>query len=148
MAILQIHPTHPQKRLIQKASEAIDNGEVISYPTDTGYALGADIFNKRAVDKLYWIKKSDKSKLLSCICYDFSMLSEYAHISNAAYRIMKRLLPGPYTFILKGKSRLPKMTLTKRRTIGVRMPRNVISEALFWGCKNPLLSCGLDIDGE
>ncbi|OGJ93756.1 MAG: threonylcarbamoyl-AMP synthase [Candidatus Raymondbacteria bacterium RifOxyC12_full_50_8] len=143
MSICAIHPENPQNRLVQQAAQLIKNGGVIAYPSDTTYALCAEIFNKKAVDRLYMVKRADKSRLFSCICYDFSKLSEYAHISTTAYRIMKHHLPGPYTFILKGKTILPKLTLTKRKTIGVRMPKAPIAQALYEAVGSPLLSCGI-----
>lgn len=143
MAILEIHPLNPQPRLIQRAAQIIDNGGVIVYPSDTSYAMAADIFNKNAVEKLYKIKKTDKSQLFSCICYDFSKISELAFVSTASFRAMKHLLPGRYTFILKGKTALPKLTLSKRKTIGIRMPDAPIPRALYDACRNPFLTCGI-----
>lgn len=148
MPILQIHPVNPQQRLIDKAAQVIDNGGIIAYPSDTSYAFAVDIFNKKAVEKLYTLKKTSKSHLFSCICYDFSRISEYAMVSTTAYRIMNHLLPGPYTFILKGKSVLPKLTLSKRKTIGIRMPDARIPEALCRTCRNPLLTCSTKMGAE
>jgi len=146
MPILCIHPVNPQDRLIAKAAQLLNNGGVIAYPSDTSYALAADIFNKKAVEKLYNIKKSDKSQYFSCICYDFAKISEYAFVSTSSYRIMNHHLPGPYTFILKGKSALPKLTLSKRKSIGIRMPDSPITRALYFACNNPFLSCGIRLD--
>jgi len=143
MPIIQIHPVNPQERLISKAAQILDKGGVIAYPSDTSYALAADIFNKKAVEKLYNIKKTDKSQLFSCICYDYAKISEYAFVSTKIYRIMNHHLPGPYTFILKGKSLLPKLTLSKRKTIGIRMPDSNIVKALYVAAAHPFLSCGI-----
>lgn len=148
MPVLQVHPVNPQKRLLEQAARVLETGGVVAYPSDTSYALAADLFNKNAVEKLYRIKKTHKSKLFSCICYDFSKLSEYAFISTAHYRIMRHLLPGPYTFILKGKSILPKITLSKRKTIGVRMPANPISRMLYEAANTPLLSTSMRLSDE
>jgi tRNA threonylcarbamoyl adenosine modification protein (Sua5/YciO/YrdC/YwlC family) len=149
MPILQIHPVNPQPRLIQKVSQLIDNDGIIAYPSDTSYALAVDLFNKKSLDKLYNIRKSNKSQLFSCICYDFSKISEYAFVSTTAYRIMNHLLPGPYTFILKGKSALPKLTLSKRKTIGVRMPGAPIPRALYEFGRKAYLTCSVRLgDGE
>ncbi|MFH0920268.1 MAG: L-threonylcarbamoyladenylate synthase [Fibrobacterota bacterium] len=148
MPIVQIHQKNPQERLIHKAAQIIDNGGVIAYPSDTSYALAADIFNKKAVERLYNIKRTDKKQLFSCICYDYSKISEYAFVSTTAYRIMNRHLPGPYTFILKGKSIFPKITLSKRKTIGIRMPDSNIVKALYAACAHPFLSCGIRIDTD
>jgi tRNA threonylcarbamoyl adenosine modification protein (Sua5/YciO/YrdC/YwlC family) len=149
MPIIQIHPINPQPRLIQKVAQVIDNGGIIAYPSDTSYALAVDIFNKKSVERLYTLKKTDKSHYFSCICYDFAKISEYAFVSTASYRIMNHLLPGRYTFILTGKSALPKLTLSKRKTIGVRMPDAAIPKALFAACKNPFLTCSTKLgEGE
>ncbi|MBL8027725.1 MAG: threonylcarbamoyl-AMP synthase [Fibrobacteres bacterium] len=146
MRVLQIHPVNPQDRLIQQAVQVLENGGVIVYPSDTSYALAANIFEKKAVERLYSIKKSAKSQLFSCICYDFSKISEYAFVSTQAYRVMNHLLPGPYTFILRGKTSLPKITMTKRKTIGVRMPDYPIAKALYEKCGIPFLSTGIRLD--
>ncbi len=148
MEYLEIHPENPQGRLIQKAVDALADGGVVAYPSDTTYALAVDIFNKRAVEKLYAIKREDKSKLFSCIFYDFSILSEYARIETDIYRILKHYLPGPYTFILNGTNKLPKMTLTKRKTIGVRMPDSNIIRDIATRSHSILLSCGIKLDAN
>lgn len=148
MPIIQIHPVNPQKRLVDKAAQMLTDGGIVAYPSDTSYALAANIFDKNAVEKMYKIKKTAKSKLFSCICYDFSTLSEYAFISTSHYRIMNHLLPGPYTFILKGKSLLPKISLSKRKSIGVRMPDVPITRMLYESAGFPLLSCSMRISDE
>ncbi|OGS34776.1 MAG: threonylcarbamoyl-AMP synthase [Elusimicrobia bacterium RIFOXYB2_FULL_49_7] len=148
MAILKIHPKTPQNRLIAQAAQLIKNGGVIAYPSDTTYALAADLFSKKAIERISTIKKLDSSKLFSCICYDFSKLSEYAFISNSHFRIMKHLLPGPYTFILKGKALLPKITLTRRKTIGIRMPDFPIVRSLYKAVDSPFLSCGTRLSDD
>jgi tRNA threonylcarbamoyl adenosine modification protein (Sua5/YciO/YrdC/YwlC family) len=148
MPLIQIHPINPQKRLIDRIARILIEGGVIAYPSDTSYALAANIFDKNAVERMYKIKKSAKTKLFSCVCYDFSKLSEYAFISTSHYRIMKHLLPGPYTFILKGKTQLPKITLSKRKTIGVRMPDVPIVRMLCEATGFPLLSCSMRLSDE
>jgi tRNA threonylcarbamoyl adenosine modification protein (Sua5/YciO/YrdC/YwlC family) len=110
--------------------------------------MAVDIFNKKSVEKLYTLKKTSKLHLFSCICYNFSKISEYAFVSTTAYRIMNHLFPGPYTFILTGKSVLPKLTLSKRKTIGVRMPDAAIPKAIYAACKNPFLTCSTKLGEE
>jgi tRNA threonylcarbamoyl adenosine modification protein (Sua5/YciO/YrdC/YwlC family) len=149
MRVIHIHPQNPQGRLIQQAVQVLENGGVIVYPSDTSYALAANIFDKKSVERLYAIKRSDKSQLFSCICYDFAKISEYAFVSTQAYRIMNHHLPGPYTFILRGKTALPKITLTKRKTIGIRMPNFAIPKALYEASGIPFFSTGIKMeDGE
>ena len=141
--IIGIHPKNPQPRLIKQAAQVIRDGNILLFPTDTKYDIGCDLFNKKAVEKLYRITHADKKKQFSVICTDFHELSKYAQISDVAYKIMKRVLPGPYTFILPGNRILPKITLTKRKTIGVRMPDNLILLELGKEYNGPILSAGL-----
>ncbi|MGA1867125.1 MAG: L-threonylcarbamoyladenylate synthase [bacterium] len=146
--IIKIHPQNPQPRLIKQAVHILEQGGIVVYPTDTTYGMGCNIFNKKAVERLYRIKKSDKKKLFSVICSDFSQMSKYAQISNFAYKIMKHCLPGPYTFIMTGTRLLPKVTLTKRKTIGVRMPKNKIMLCLSKEYGEPILNTGISVTME
>ena len=141
--IIKVHPVNPQQRLLEKAAQLICNDGVIVYPSDTSYALAANAFSKKAVERLIDFKKGDKSTLFSCICYDFSKISELAFVGNSHFGIMKKLLPGPYTFILKGRHLLPKITLSKRKSIGVRMPAFPITEALYRLCGQPFFTCSI-----
>ncbi|MFP4521725.1 MAG: L-threonylcarbamoyladenylate synthase [Fibrobacterota bacterium] len=141
--IIEVHPQTPNPRKIAAAAEILRNGGLVSYPCDTTYAVGCDLFNKKAVDLLYRVLKKDKKKLLSCIIYDISELSKFVKIPDSAYKSMRRLLPGPYTFILKGNTMLPKATLTKRKTAGIRMPANKVCEALQKEFGGPVLSGAL-----
>ena len=141
--LIEIHPKNPQPRLIKQAAQVIRDGNILLFPTDTKYDIGCDIFNKRAVERLYRITQADKKKHFSVICTDFHELSKYAQISNQAYKIMRRLLPGPYTFILSGTRILPKITLTKRKTIGIRIPDNPILLELGKEYGGPILSAAL-----
>jgi len=141
--IIKIHPQNPQPRLIKKASQALQDGGIVVFPTDTKYAVGCDIFNKKAVEKLYQILHADKRKLFSVICTNFSELSKYAQIDNFAFKVMRHHLPGPYTFILSGRRILPKITLSKRKTIGLRMPDNKILLDLGKEYGGPILSAGI-----
>lgn len=138
--LLKINPENPQARLIQKAVEILREGGVIAYPTDTFYGIGCDIMNKRAIEKIYQLKQRDKSKPFSFICSDLKHISDYAKVSNYAYKTMKRLLPGPYTFILEGSKLVPKIMLTKRRSAGIRVPDNKICIALIEALGNPVIS--------
>ena len=141
--IIKIHPENPQPRLIKKASQTLQDGGIVVFPTDTKYSVGCDIFNKKAVEKLYQILHADKMKLFSVICTNFSELSKYAQIDNFAFKVMHQHLPGPYTFILSGRRILPKITLSKRKTIGLRMPDNKILLDLGKEYSGPILSAGI-----
>src|SRR5271157_4765240 len=117
--ILRINPSNPQKRLIDKAVDILKAGGVIAYPTDTIYGFGCDIYNKKAIQRIYQIKRRELKKPFSFICSDLKNISLYAQVTNQAYKIMKRCLPGPYTFILLGTKLVPKIMLTKRKTVGI-----------------------------
>ena len=138
--LLKINPCNPQDRLIQKAANILKEGGVIAYPTDTHYGIGCDIMNKKAIEKIYQIKQRDKKKPFSFICSDLKNISDYAKVSNYAYKTMRRLLPGPYTFILEGSKLVPKIMLTKRRSAGIRVPDNKICIALIKALGNPVIS--------
>jgi tRNA threonylcarbamoyl adenosine modification protein (Sua5/YciO/YrdC/YwlC family) len=138
--LLEINPQNPGERQISIVVDILKKGGVIAYPTDTYYGIGCDIMNKRAIEKIYTIKQRDKTKPFSFICPDLKDISKYAKVSNFAYRNMKRLLPGPYTFILTGSKMVPKIMLTKRKTAGIRVPDNKIALALAHQLGNPILS--------
>ena len=127
-------------RKIKKIVEALKNGEVVIYPTDTCYGMGADIFNKRAIEKVYQIKGISKSQPFSFICSDLSHISQYARVSDLAYRILKRYLPGPYTFILEGSRQVPKIMLTKRKTVGIRIPDHPVCLEMVRQLGNPIIT--------
>lgn len=138
--LLKINPYNPQERAIERVVDIIRKGGIVAYPTDTVYGIGCDIMNKRAIEKIYMIKQRDKNKPFSFICPDLKDISKYAKVSNFAYRNMKRLLPGPYTFVLSGSKLVPKMMLTKRKTAGIRVPDNAIALALANVLGHPIIS--------
>ncbi len=138
--LLYINDINPQERLINQVIEILKDGGVIAFPTDTFYGIGCDIMNKKAIQKIYQIKKRNKNKPFSFICSDLKHISDYAKVSNSAYRILKRQLPGPYTFILEGTKLVPKIMLTKRKTAGIRVPDNNICISIVKALGNPLLS--------
>ena len=138
--LININPINPQERLIRKVADVLKQGGVIAYPTDTFYGIGCDIMNKKAIEKIYLIKQRNKNKPFSFICSGLKNISRYAKVSNYAYRTMKRLLPGPYTFILEGSKMVPKMMLTKRKTAGIRVPANRICIDLIRQLGNPIIS--------
>jgi len=145
---LKINNQNPEPKKIEKAVEVLKAGGIIIYPTDTIYGLGCDIFNKKAVEKIYRIKKREKNKPMSIICPDLKEVAKYAIIQNYAYRLMKKTLPGPYTFILKARQETPKTILAKNKTIGIRIPDNQICLDLASKLGNPIISTSLNISGE
>ncbi len=138
--LTEINPENPQERLITNVVEILKKGGVIAYPTDTYYGIGCDIMNKKAIVKIYQLKQRNKIKPFSFICSGLKNISHYAKVSNYAYKTMKRLLPGPYTFILEGSKLVPKIMLTKRKTAGIRVPDNTICLALIEALGNPIIS--------
>ncbi len=147
--ILKIHPENPQERLIEQVTECLKNGGVIIYPTDTVYGLGCDIHNKKAIEIICRIKgiKPEKS-LFSCICEDFKRIGDYTvHVHTPIFKLMKRVLPGPYTFILEASRNIPRHFQSKRKTVGIRVVDNAIANAIVRSLGNPLLTTSLK-DGE
>ncbi len=138
--IIEINPENPQKRLIRKVVEVLKKDGIIAYPTDTYYGIGCDIMNKKAIEKIYLLKQREKNRPFSFICSGLKNISDYAKVSNYAYKTMKRLLPGPYTFILEGSKLVPKIMLTNRKTAGIRVPDNKICLALVEELGNPIIS--------
>jgi tRNA threonylcarbamoyl adenosine modification protein (Sua5/YciO/YrdC/YwlC family) len=143
--IFVINEQNPQKRLIDKAVEVLREGGVIVYPTDTVYAYGCDINDKRAIEKIYWIKKIGRNKPLSFIFSDISEISDYVrNISDRAFKIMKRAFPGPYTLIFKATKLVPKVAITNQKTIGVRIPDDKIAMALVRALGRPIMSASVN----
>lgn len=145
----EIHPTHPQHRLITQAANILRNGGVIAYPTDSCYALGCHIGDKDAMAKLRRIRDLDERHHFTLMCRDLSELAAFARTDNGQYRLLKELIPGPYTFILEGTRELPRRLLhPRRKTIGVRIPDHPVVQALMAELNEPLLSTTLVLPGE
>lgn len=138
--LLPINGEHPEPRKIQRAVDALERGEVIAYPTDTVYALGCDLFNKKAIDRVYQIKHMPKDQKLTFICPDLSDIARYAIVDNSQYRLLRRVLPGPYTFILEATREVPKIVQSKRKTVGIRVPSHPVVQALVEGLGRPLIT--------
>jgi tRNA threonylcarbamoyl adenosine modification protein (Sua5/YciO/YrdC/YwlC family) len=138
--IITVNPKNPQSRLIRKVVEVLKEGGVIGYPTDTIYGVGCDLFNPESIRKIHRLKKIEEKKPLSFICSDLKDISRYAYVSNYAYKMMKHLLPGAYTFILKATKLVPKIAMTKQNTVGIRIPGNKICLALVKELGNPIVS--------
>lgn len=145
----QIHPENPQQRLIRQAAEILRQGGLIAYPTESGYALGCCIDNKDAQEAIRDIRRLDGKHNFTLVCRDLSQMAGYAKVNNAAYRLMKTLTPGPYTFILEATREVPRrLQNPKRKTIGLRVTANVIAQALLEELGEPLMSSTLILPGE
>ncbi len=138
--LLEINPKHPEPRKIHRAVEALLAGEVIGYPTDTVYGLGCDIQSKKAIDRLYQIKGMDRSHPLAFICPDLSEIARYAVVDNQIYRVLRHFLPGPYCFILEATREVPRILQTKRKTIGIRVPKHEVTCAVVRELGRPIIS--------
>jgi len=138
--LIEINPVNPQPRLIQHVVNLLKKGGVIAYPTDTYYGIGCDITNLKAIQRIYQLKQRDPKQPFSFICSDLKNISDYAKVTNYAYKTMKRLLPGPYTFILEGSKMVPKTMLTKRKMAGIRVPDHPICLDLVNTLGNPIIS--------
>jgi len=138
--LININPETPHYRHLEIVVENLKRGGIIAYPTDTYYGIGCDIMNKKAIQKIYRIKKRSEQKPFSFICSSLKNISDYAKVSNYSYKTMKRMLPGPYTFILNGSRIVPKIMLTRRKTAGIRVPNHPICIALVEILGNPILN--------
>jgi tRNA threonylcarbamoyl adenosine modification protein (Sua5/YciO/YrdC/YwlC family) len=144
-----IHPENPQARLVRQAVEIIRKGGIIVYPTDSAYALGCHIGDKKALDKIRQIRQLDKNHNFTLMCRDLSELSVYAKVDNQIYRSLKAHTPGPYTFILEATSEVPRRLMhAKRKTIGLRVPENAIALALLEDLGEPIMSVTLIMPGD
>lgn len=145
---LKINSENPQLRLVRQVVDCLKQGGVIIYPTDTSYGLGCDIFNPKGIKKIYQIKKRDARKPFSFICKDLPEVAAYAHVSNFAFRILKRYLPGPYTFVLEATKAAPDSVTTRQKTVGIRMPDNAISQMIVNELGHPLITTSANFSGE
>jgi tRNA threonylcarbamoyl adenosine modification protein (Sua5/YciO/YrdC/YwlC family) len=149
MTVYDIHPVNPQKRVLEAAARILSNGDGVAvYPTDTVYGMGACVTNPKGIDKIARISEKDKNRPVSFICNDFSQISKYVKLSNTHYRLMKRCLPGPYTFILNATSLVPKRIMPKRKTVGIRMPDCVVTLELVKLLGEPLANRSINIAGK
>jgi tRNA threonylcarbamoyl adenosine modification protein (Sua5/YciO/YrdC/YwlC family) len=143
--LLRIHPENPEMRKIRIVTDCLKNGGVIIYPSDTVYALGCDIYQPKAIERIYKIKNKDPRKAnFSFICYDLSHLSDFVFsIDTPIYRVMRKALPGPFTFILKANSNVPKIFQSKKKTVGIRIPDNKICKELIKELGNPIMTTSI-----
>ncbi len=146
--LLSINPNHPEPRKVRRAVDALLTGAVIAYPTDTVYGLGCDLTNKHAIERLYAIKRMDRSHPLSFVCPDLSDIARYAIVDNQVYRVLRRFLPGPYTFVLQATREVPKLVQMRRKTVGIRVPACEATRALARELGRPLVSSTAARPGE
>lgn len=144
--LLSINPENPQQRLIQHVREALEQGGLIAYPTDTFYGIGCDLYNKKGIQQIYRLKNRPLKKPFSFVCDSLKEISHYCKVSNYAYKTMKRHLPGPYTFILEGTRLVPKIMLTNRKTVGIRVPDSRICLGIVKAFGRPIISTSAGYD--
>ena len=145
---MEINPDNPQIKFIQRAVEVLERGGIIIYPTDTVYGIGCDLFNKKAIERIYQLKGKERKKPLSFIVPNLKDISTYAMVSDFSYRILRRLLPGPYTFVLPATRMVPKrIAKVNKKTIGIRIPDNKICQMLLAEFPNPIISTSANLSG-
>jgi tRNA threonylcarbamoyl adenosine modification protein (Sua5/YciO/YrdC/YwlC family) len=145
---LSVHPTTPEPRKIARAVEVLKKGGVIAYPTDTVYGIGCDLFEKKAIERVYTVKGMRRDQPLAFLCADLSDIARFALVSDEAYRTMRRLVPGPYTFILPATREVPKMVILKQKTVGIRVPDHPVAQALLRALGGPIISTSASRGGE
>lgn len=138
--IVTIDPLHPQPRIVERAVQALSSGGLVAFPTDTYYAIGCDVFDKRAIERIYQLKQLPKSHELSFVCSDLAEVARYAMVENVAYRVLRRKTPGPFTFILPATRLVPELVLRRQKTVGVRVPDSPIALALVRSLAHPITS--------
>jgi tRNA threonylcarbamoyl adenosine modification protein (Sua5/YciO/YrdC/YwlC family) len=146
--IIEINPQSPEPRKIRRAVEILRAGSAIAYPTDTCYGLGCDLFEKKAIDRLYQIKSMPKDHPLSFVCRDIAEVARYAVVNDHEYRIIKKFLPGPYCFILNATREVPKIVQSPRKQVGIRVPDHPVSRAIVEELGNPIISSTAARPGE
>lgn len=146
--IVEVDPVHPQPRIIERAARELDDGGLVAYPTDTYYGIGCDLNSKKAIDRLYGVKNRDRKKPLAILCPDLSDVARYAKVSNFAYRIMRQLTPGPFTFVLEATKLVPDMMQSKQKQVGIRVPQAPLMLAIAAQLGRPLVTTSAtDMDG-
>lgn len=146
--LIAINPDNPQARLIRQVVDVLEKGGVIAYPTDTTYGIGCSIFSKKGVERIYQIKQRERKKPFSFICPSQSEIANYAKVSNYAFKLMKRLLPGPYTFVLEATRVVPDLLQTRQKTVGIRIPDNAICMAIVAMLGHPIVTTSANLSGE
>jgi tRNA threonylcarbamoyl adenosine modification protein (Sua5/YciO/YrdC/YwlC family) len=146
--IIEVDPVHPQPRTIERAAKVLEDGGLVAYPTDTYYGIGCDLNSKKAIDRLYGVKNRDRKKPLAILCPDLSDVARYAKVSNFAYRIMRQLTPGPFTFVLEATKLVPDMMQSKQKEVGIRVPQAPLMLAIAAKLGRPIVTTSAtDMDG-
>lgn len=146
--ILEVDPVHPQPRAVERAAQVLEDGGLIAYPTDTYYGIGCDLLSKKAIDRLYGVKNRDRRKPLAFLCPDLSDVARYAKVSNFAYRTMKQLTPGPFTFVLEATKLVPDMMQSKQKQVGIRVPQAPLMLAIAAKLGRPIVTTSAtDMEG-
>ena len=138
--IVAIDPEHPQPRIVERAAATLAEGGLVAFPTDTYYAIGCDLFDKRAIERIYQLKQLPRSHELSFICADLAEVARYALLDNAAFRVLRRKTPGPFTFILAATRLVPDLALRRQKTVGVRLPASPIALEIVRALEHPVIS--------
>ncbi|HNS13945.1 MAG TPA: L-threonylcarbamoyladenylate synthase [Syntrophorhabdaceae bacterium] len=146
--IVEWDPARPRKKITGIIKEVLSSGGIIAYPTDTVYGMGCDLFNIKAIRKLYLAKRLDEKRALSVICRDFKDISNYAVMSDSAFELLKGCLPGPYTFVLKARKIMPKLLMTEKKEVGIRIPDHPVPVALAGLIERPIINTSARISGE
>jgi tRNA threonylcarbamoyl adenosine modification protein (Sua5/YciO/YrdC/YwlC family) len=146
--IQHVYLDHPQQRLIKRAVEFLKQGSILVYPTDTVYGLGGDVMNRNVYNRILKIKAASSHKLLTLICPDLKDIAKWAVVPDNAYRVMRRVIPGPYTFILRATKQVPKILLQNRKTIGVRFPDSAVVQSLLEHLGGPIISSSVPQTNE
>ena len=138
--IVEIDPVHPQPRLVERAVAQLAAGGLVAFPTDTYYGIGCDLFDKRAIERIYQLKQLPRDHELSFICADLAEVSRYAIVENAAYRVLRRKTPGPFTFVLPATRLVPDLLLRRQKTVGIRLPESPIALEIVRRLEHPVIS--------
>jgi tRNA threonylcarbamoyl adenosine modification protein (Sua5/YciO/YrdC/YwlC family) len=147
--ILEVDPQNPQPRVVERAAKVLEDGGLIAYPTDTYYGIGCDLLSRKAIDRLYGVKGRDRKKPLAFLCPDLSDVAKYAIVSKFAYRTMKQLTPGPFTFVLTATRLVPDMMQSKQREVGIRVPQAPLMLAIASRLCRPIVTTSAtDQDGN
>ena len=147
--ILEIDPAHPQPRVVERAVSVLSSGGLLAFPTDTYYGLGCDLFDKRAIERIYQLKQLPRSHELSFVCQDLAEIARYAIVDNSAYRVLRRKVPGPFTFVLPATRLVPDLALRRQKTVGIRIPDSPIALEIVKQLGHPLVSTSAAApDGE
>lgn len=146
--IIEVDIVHPQPRIVERAVQILADGGLVAYPTDTYYGIGCDLFAKKAIDRLYGLKNRDRKKPMAILCSDLSDVSQYARVSNFAYRIMRRLTPGPFTFVLEATRLVPDMMQSRQKQVGIRVPQAPLMLAIAASLGRPIVTTSAsDMEG-